>query len=340
MIARNKLFILPTNRYGADGAFCEYTENKKEQVFSEIDINKGYAKQSLKSLVKGAQAIIFSGGEPLLNMNILKVVMDMEKNKRFIITTNVGKSLEKLEADFEMINEICKKNNSTCAIRISLNHFLVDQINYEEKISQIIKWFFDLKWEACNSCFFRATFMDKELVGKIFSNITQKEHWEYRLIEENDIITKAVINGKEFRITMKNTINPEEFEIADKYDIAKYLDIMENLHTNSKFYLSKSQIDEGLFGKNEIEHCDLIDDFDVTITSKGDVYLYGSETSTLGNIYEEHITFELLKERMKLMPEYEILQSHSIREIIEKIFGDDKLGELVKKISNPFFNNI
>ena len=235
--------------------------------------------------------------------------------------------------------DICKRNNSTCAIRISLDHFHADQINYEEKISQIIKWFFDVRWEACNSCFFRTTFVDKEFVNKVFSNITQKEHWEYKLVEESAIVTKAVINGKEFRIVMRPTINPEKFEVTDKYDIIEYLDIMDSLNKNSKFYLGKPQgcrVCRGCFGKNDNGQCDLMDDLDVTVTAKGDVYLYGAELSVLGNIYEEHVTFDLIKERMKLIPEYEILQRHTIREVIERLLGDDKLGELVKKVNYPY----
>lgn len=64
MIARNELFILPTDRCGLNCAFCSYAESRKEDSFPEIeiDINKGYAKDSIHSLVNGAQAVVFSGG--------------------------------------------------------------------------------------------------------------------------------------------------------------------------------------------------------------------------------------------------------------------------------------
>ena len=92
MIARNKLFILPTYRCGLNCAFCSYAESRKEHSFPEINIDKGHAKESIQSLVNGAQAVVFSGGgEPLLNMNMLKETMNMEENKRFIITTGIGK---------------------------------------------------------------------------------------------------------------------------------------------------------------------------------------------------------------------------------------------------------
>lgn len=340
MIARNKLFILPTDRCGLNCAFCSYAESRKEHSFPEIDINKGHAKESIESLVNGAQAVVFSGGgEPLLNMNMLKETMNMEENKRFIITTGIGKSLEKLEEDFETINAICKEKNSTCAIRISLDHFHADQINYEEKLSKIIKWFADNKWEACNRCFFRTTFVDKEFVDNVLRTIAEKEKWEYKLIDESAIVTKAMINGKEFRIVMRPTINPEKFKVTDKYNLKEYLDVMDSLNKNSKFFLGKPQgcrVCRGCFGKEDNGQCDLMDDLDVTITAKGDVYLYGAELSVLGNIYEEHVTFDLIKERMRLIPEYEILQKYTIREVIESLLQDEKIGPLVEKVNYPY----
>lgn len=340
MIARNKLFILPTDRCGLNCAFCSYAESRRENSFPEININKGYAKESLKALVNGAQAVVFSGGgEPLLNMEMLKETMNMQTGKRFIITTGIGKSLEKLEKDFDSINSICKKNNSTCAIRISLDHFHADQINYEEKLSQIIKWFADEKWDACNNCFFRTTFVDKEFVNKIFTKITENENWNYKLIDESAIVSKALINGKEFRIVMRPTINPEKFKVEDKYNLREYLDVMDSFNKNSEYYLGKPQgcrVCRGCFGKNDNGQCDLMDDLDVTITAKGDVYLYGAELSVLGNIYDEIVTFDLIKERMKLIPEYEILQKHTIREVIEKLLQNERIGPLVEKVNYPY----
>ena len=92
----------------------------------------------------------------------------------------------------------------------------------------------------------------------------------------------------------------------------------------------------GCFGKEDNGQCDLMDDLDVTITAKGDVYLYGAELSVLGNIYEEYVTFDLIKERMNLIPEYEILQKYTIREVIERLLQDEKIGPLVEKVNYPY----
>lgn len=105
-----------------------------------------------------------------------------------------------------------------------------------------------------------------------------------------------MINGKEFRIVMRPTINPEKFKVTDKYNLKEYLDVMDSLNRNSKFHLGKPQgciVCRGCFGKEDNGQCDLIDDLDITITAKGNVYLYGAELSVLGNIYEEHVTFYL-----------------------------------------------
>ena len=75
---------------------------------------------------------------------------------------------------------------------------------------------------------------------------------------------------------------------------------------------------------------------DVTVTARGNIYLYGAEVKCLGNIYKELIDYNLLNKRVRETPELVKIQSVGIKTIMEKILNDEVVGKKAREINYPF----
>lgn len=332
---KNQLFIHPTDSCGLNCEFCVYADNRKKgKDFPHLDIEKGNAKISLQNLMKGSQHVCFSGGgEPLLNTNMICEAMELLDKKKFMITTGIGKSLEELEKDFEKINDACKKHNSYCVIRISIDSWH-DKNNFDEKLEQIMKWFIDKRWENCRTLFFRTSMIERKLFYKKMRKIMFKNRWIPIKKDINPITSMMFLKKKMFMTLFRPMIYPFQYGGKDEYDTLSYIDLMLKIDSE-EIYLGKPRSCRGCKGCN-MWKADMNNGLDITVNAKGDITLYGAEISVLANIYDDVVTYDLLYERMKKYPEYEILHSVGIRRVMEEFLNDEFLGEKTREISYPF----
>ena len=335
METKNQLFIHPTDSCGRNCSFCVYADRRKNKTeFPHLDLEKGYAKTSLKNLITGAQHTAFSGGgEPLLNTEMIKDTIAMNPNKKYMVTTGLGLSTESIEKDLSDINEACIESNSLCVIRISLDNYH-NNINFDGNVDDVMKWFINKKWERVRTCFIRGTVAEGAILLKNLKNYCKAN--KYRMFKKkiNKYTYATIINRKFFQVILRPTIYPTEEELKKEDLLLEYIDNMLKIDTE-EINLGKPRSCRGCKG------CDswksgLENGLDITVNAKGDITLYGAEVDILGNIYEEEITYDLLNKRVNDNELLKILQMYNVRDVMKAFLEDEVLGSETGKINYPF----
>lgn len=335
MKAKNQLFIHPTDSCGLNCSFCIYSQSREIQAScSQLDMNRGRASESMKNLIEGAQHTAYSGGgEPLLNIEAIIDCMSLNTKKKYMITTGLGNSIDKLEKKISKVNEVCIVTESLCVLRISVDSFH-GNIDFDKDLEVIIKWFINKRWECVRVCFIRGTVAE----GKILLKNLKRFCWRNFLLcickKVNKYTYAVIINGKFFQVVLRPTIYPSSKELSSEEPMLSYIDTLLKIDTED-IYLGKPRSCRGCKGCDSWKS-DLPNGLDITVNAKGDIYLYGAEICCLGNIYDEVITYDLLNERVNSCPELVKLQSYGIRKVMEAFLDDSDLGPIAQRINYPF----
>jgi len=352
-MTNNKLFILLTDDCNLDCDFCFYKQKESKNTKSscidsscdsfireknKIDLNIGYAKQSIKSLSSNSEIIGFSGGgEPLLNINSMLEIIKLTSNKRYIITTNGSIHESQLKKMINKINEASKLSNSNSVLRISLDTFHLKSSKYNNT-ELLIQWFLDDTWEHCNHLFFRSLLIEENVIKNELISICDKNNWNYEWIEENKLTRSIKINNKEFKIILRPLVNPHEIGIEDTYNIFEYSDILSKTD-GFNLILGIPKGCQGCHGCKGlgVPVCGSDSGLDITIATDGNVYLYGAEISSLGSIYDEHITYNLLKKRINKSKIYTILRNNETEKILKYLSKDIEFKKYIEEINYPYW---
>lgn len=334
MEAKNQLFIHPTNACNLGCKFCVYEQSRKSGICSTLDLNKGNASINLERLIKGAQHTAFSGGgEPLLNINAIISCIKLNKNKKYMITTGLGISIKELQYCIDLVNKACQETDSLCVLRISIDSFHKN-LDFDDKIDTIIKWFINKNWERVRVCFIRGTVAEGRMLLKNLKKYCLRNFLPFICKKVNQYTYAFIIKGRFFQVILRPTIYPSSEELRKEQLMLDYIDTMLKIDTE-EIYLGKPRSCRGCKG------CDswksgLPNGLDITVNADGDITLYGAELCILGNIYKDNITYELLNERVNDCPQLIKIQSVGIRDVMEAFLNDPELGALAKKINYPF----
>ncbi len=335
METKNQLFIHPTDNCGKNCSFCVYAERRKDKKdFPHLDLDRGYAKKSLNNLITGAQHTAFSGGgEPLLNTEMISNTIAMNPNKKYMVTTGLGLNTENIEKDLSQINDACIESNSLCVIRISLDSYH-NNLDFDDNVDQVMKWFLDKRWERVRTCFIRGTVAEGALLLKNLKKYCKENKLFMFKKKINKYTYATIINKKFFQVILRPTIYPTEEELKKEDTLLKYIDNMLKIDTE-EINLGKPRSCRGCRG------CDswksgLENGLDITVNAKGDITLYGAEVDVLGNIYDEEITYDLLNSRVDNNDVLKTLQSYGVRDVMKAFLEDEVLGAETAKINYPF----
>ena len=335
METKNQLFIHPTDDCGKSCSFCVYADKRKDKKgFPHLDLEKGYAKASLNNLIKGAQHTAFSGGgEPLLNTDMISETIAMNPNKKYMVTTGLGLSIENIEKDLSQINDACIESNSLCVIRISLDSYH-NNLDFDDNVDQVMKWFLDKRWERVRTCFIRGTVAEGALLLKNLKKYCKENKLFMFKKKINKYTYATIINKKFFQVILRPTIYPTEEELKKEDTLLKYIDNLLKIDTE-EINLGKPRSCRGCKG------CDswksgLENGLDITVNAKGDITLYGAEVDVLGNIYDEEITYDLLNNRVNDNDVIKTLQSYGIRDVMQAFLEDEVLGSETARINYPY----
>ena len=198
----------------------------------------------------------------------------------------------------------------------------------------VLRWFLEKRWDHVRTCFIRGTVAEGPQLLENLKDFCARNQLPCISRKMNDFTYAFIIQGQFFQVLLRPTIYPNPEELALEDSLLEYIDKMMEIDTE-KVYLGKPRSCRGCKG------CDswksgLENGLDVTVNAKGDVLLYGAEIASLANIYTEEVSYDLLEQRVRALPEMQLLQSFDIRYVMEAFSADGKLGELVRSINYPF----
>ena len=335
MNRKNQLFIHPTDECKLNCSFCTYAEARKQGMpCASLDLSRGHAAGSMKHLIQGAQHTAFSGGgEPFLNTDAILSCIALNSQKKYMVTTGMGGTLEELEEKVEQLNDACRQTDSRCVLRISADSFH-NTMDFSGNTGKILHWFLQKRWDCVTTCFIRGTVSESEALLNNLESYCKQGGLTYLCRRVNDFTYACIINGVFFQALLRPTIYPSLEEREKEDYILDYIDKLMQIDTE-EIYLGKPRSCRGCKGcdawKNDQEN-----GLDITVTANGDIFLYGAECVSLGNIYNEEITYTLLHQRIEDSPELLRLQSLGLRSVMERFVEDKELGELVRRVNYPF----
>ena len=331
---KNQLFIHPTDQCNMNCEFCIYSEKHRGCESSQLDLERGYARQNLNEIMEKSQHVAFSGGgEPLLNTDFIASCIASSNNRKFMVTTGLGMRIEEIEKCFERINEACHRCDALCVIRISVDTFHKN-IDFSGNAEIVMKWFIEKRWDRVRTCFIRGVYAEGKQLLKNLRKFCWANRWSYFKKKINKYTYAVIINRKFFQVILRPTIFPDQETLRREEPMTTYIDNMLKIDTE-EIYLGHPRSCRGCKGCDSWKS-DMANGLDLTINAKGDVYLYGAEVKPLGNIYDEVLNHEVLMERVRKDPELVLFETYDVQTIMNSFLQDEVLGDFAAKVNYPF----
>ncbi|WP_318483070.1 hypothetical protein [Photobacterium leiognathi] len=259
-------------------------------------------------------------GEPLNNIHVFYQILALSKgNRQFEFITSGYLEHEKLKSAFREIDRIVGANGDQCNIRLSSDSHHIPKLKYLPH-GKCIDDFIEGTYSNLTLSF-RSIDPDREFTRRYLIDQVKAIGFNAKVRTTGALEDVVEVEGTEFRIDYKNLVKPHG--MYEQYmSMWQYIDSIEQ-KTGKPFTL-------GSINKQE-------NGLDVTIKPNGDVYLYGLEIRRLGNIHEDKISYELIKQVLFSNEVMRKLYEEPFREVIFS-FGDrEVISKAIETVNNPYW---
>ncbi|WP_318515279.1 hypothetical protein [Photobacterium leiognathi] len=259
-------------------------------------------------------------GEPLNNIHVFYQILALSKgNRQFEFITSGYLEHEKLKSAFREIDRIVGANGDQCNIRLSSDSHHIPKLKYLPH-GKCIDDFIEGTYSNLTLSF-RSIDPDREFTRRYLIDQVKAIGFNAKVRTTGALEDVVEVEGTEFRIDYKNLVKPHG--MYEQYmSMWQYIDSIEQ-KTGKPFTL-------GSINKQE-------NGLDVTIKPNGDVYLYGLEIRCLGNIHEDKISYELIKQVLFSNEVMRKLYEEPFREVIFS-FGDrEVISKAIETVNNPYW---
>lgn len=316
------LYIDITNQCGLDCEFCMYEEERSQNPKNmKLDQKSS---DNLSGLINNAETdhIIISGeGEPINNLNTIYDILSLSTgNKKFQIITNGTWLKHKGKKILSNLDNLAEKNNDVYSIRLSFDSYHHKKVK-KENYKSFFEYFLN---ENHNHIEFaiRSVKEDQEFVRSELTNLIKSLKIPYTITEEHLTDDVIILDNKRLSINYKNLIYPNDNE--NMFSIWDYMNAIESKY-EKRFTLGNL--------KTKFEGVGL----DITIKPDGDVYFYGIELETQGNIHQDNISIQNLKDKVHKSKLITNLYSKSFLDILHKVCDDREIKRKVELVNNPYW---
>lgn len=313
------LYIDITQFCGIGCDFCMYTEKHAK---SHLKLSSK-AITNLSRLINNPEVkrISVSGeGEPLNNIQVFYQILALSKgNRQFEFITSGYLEHEKLKSAFREIDKIVGANGDQCNIRLSSDSHHIPKLKHLPH-GKCINDFKEGTYRNLTLSF-RSIDPDREFTRRYLIDQVKAIGFNAKVRSTGALEDVVEVEGTEFRVDYKNLVKPQG--MYEQYmSMWQYIDSIEQ-KTRKPFTL-------GSINKQE-------NGLDVTIKPNGDVYLYGLEIRRLGNIHEDKISYELIKQVLLSNEVMRKLYEEPFREVIFS-FGDrEVISKAIETVNNPYW---
>ncbi len=313
------IYILVTDTCNVNCDFCMCKNKRKGDSLNVC----GIVKKNLKELISKCKLIGISGqGDPIFNQDAVFEILKMgSMNKQFELITSGNIPGKKLINFIKKMERIVKNNNSFLRLRFSLDRYHLSKITYNPFL-QAIRYFLNERHSHLE-LMFRSITTDKDFVEKYIFKELRKANLSFKLKKIDALKTKLAINNQSFFICYQNIVNPINYGIKDKYDLNKYISLLEKKY-GKDFTLGYMGV-----GKKR--------GLDITINPNGDVLFYGIETEVIGNISWERVSYERIIRFIIDYPAHINLICVPFKKILSKLQKDAEFSKLIDRTNNPYW---
>ncbi len=320
MKLKNHLLYIDITQFCGIGCdFCMYTEKHAK---SHLKLSSK-ALANLSSLINDPEVkrISVSGeGEPLNNIQVFYQILELsEGNRKFEFITSGYLEYKKLRAALDEIDRIVSANSDECNIRLSSDSHHIPKLKYLPH-GKCIHDFKEGTYKNLTLSF-RSIDPDREFTRKYLKDQAREFGFNAEIKAIGALEDLVTVEDTEFRVDYKNLIKPHG--MYDQYlSMWQYIQCIED-KIGKPFTLGSLNLEEN--------------GLDVTIKPNGDVFLYGLEIKCLGNIHEDQISYNFIKDVL--------LSNEIMRKLYEEPFGEviftfgDKsvINKAVEKVNNPYW---
>jgi len=259
-------------------------------------------------------------GEPLNNIHVFYQILALSKgSKKFEFITSGYLEHEKLKNVFKEIDRIVGANGDECNIRLSSDSHHIPKLKSLPH-GKCIHEFKEGTYKNLTLSF-RSIDPDREFTRQYLIDQAKAIGFKAEVRAIGALEDVIVVEGTEFKIDYKNLVKPHG--MYEQYmSMWQYIDSIEQ-KVGKPFTL-------GSLNKKE-------NGLDVTIKPNGDVYLYGLEMTRLGNIHDDHISYEFITEVLLSNEIMRKLYQEPFRDVIYS-FGDrGVINRAIEEVNNPYW---
>ena len=320
------LYIDITNicRLGCD--FCMYQRERTDEPSRLVLNTKG--RENLDNLINDpntAHIIISGQGEPFNNEETLKEILKLSRGGRYfqIITNGNWGDTDIWERLCEF-NQIAQFFQDRYSIRISIDSYHADKLG-SHAYSRFLEVASRMENKTPNiSLAIRSLVEDKHFVRSLIMKLLDEMNITYEITQDSELDDELVVGSSDVNITYKNLINPSAIGRDDAFPMFEYMLALERKY--GKYFtfgnLAAWEAEKGL---------------DLTISPDGDVYFYGIEIESFGNIFYDDLGMDYFA---KLVAENKLLHSlYTIpfKEVLSKLSEYPEVEAEIQAINNPYW---
>ena len=146
------------------------------------------------------------------------------------------------------------------------------------------------------------------------------------LVEVNPLQDRiSLVDGRCVLVDYKNLVWPSKFGRLDTLPLYQYTRVLEGIYDKpfTFGYLGAVRHDKGL---------------DVTVKSDGEVFFYGLETQSVGNLAARPITIDMLTAEVFVNPMFRVFYTVPLEKLLNEIVElEPRVTRLLFDVNNPYW---
>lgn len=317
------LYIDITQICGIGCAFCMYADKHKAGMSMELS---RLARSNLAVLINepAVKRIVISGeGEPLNNTKVFHEILSLSNGgKRFEFITSGFLPHPQLADFYDETDRIVTSNGDTCNIRLSADSHHIEKVKWRAHGFSLD--YLKRRQPSGLSFSFRSIDTDRHFTRRYLTQ--ELHHWEINanITDLGPLEDELVVGEKRFFIDYKNLVHPAVGTPKGYLDMYGYIDAIE-AKVGKRF----------TFGS--LNQSPQANGMDVTIKPNGDLYLYGIETQSLGNMHTDRLDWSRLQALLLEDPLARILYTQPLMGLITQLEKPNLVQSIITRVNNPYW---
>lgn len=317
------LYIDITQICGIGCKFCMYADKHK---FGQSMVLSKMARENLATLINepSVKRISISGeGEPLNNLEVFHEILNLSGGgKRFEFITSGFFPHAKMVDFYDETNRIVSAKKDTCNIRLSADSHHIEKIKWR---AHGLSLDYLRRHQPSGLTFsFRSIDTDRNYTRRYLTEELHQWGIDAHINEIGPLEDMLVVSQEHFGIDYKNLVHSTIGTPKGYLDMLGYIAAIEAKVRKQFTFGSLNQAPQ-------------TNGMDVTIKPNGDIYLYGIETKSLGNIHFSQLDWESLQALLLNDPLARTLYTRPLTDLLCQLGNPDLVHSITSRVNNPYW---